>query len=108
DNLGDYTRPITTRSAGAQRYFDQGLRFLFGFNHGKAIRSFEEAARLDPACAMAHWGVALACGPHINDPSVPPARAEQAWQAVTRAQQHAAAATPVERALIEALAKRYD
>ena len=107
ETLGNHTRPVTTDSADAQRYFDQGMRFLFGFNHGMAIRSFEEAARIDPDCAMADWGVALACGPHINFPVVPPERAEQAWNALTRARQNADKATPVEKALIEALGARY-
>ena len=107
DNLGSYTRAVTTDSAEAQRYFDQGLRFLFGFNHGMAIRSFQAAARADPECAMAHWGVALACGPHINFTLVPPPRAEMAWAALTLAQQHAATASPVEQALITALGRRY-
>jgi hypothetical protein len=66
EGLGSYSRKITTDSPRAQRYFNQGLAFLHGFNHGAAIRSFQEAARLDPKCAMAHWGIALACGPHIN------------------------------------------
>ncbi|HEX7630837.1 MAG TPA: hypothetical protein VF388_01785, partial [Lacunisphaera sp.] len=60
DGLGTHSHKITTSSPEAQRYFDQGLRLIFGFNHGAAIRSFQEAARLDPACAMAHWGIALA------------------------------------------------
>jgi len=107
DGLGTYSRKITTNSAGAQRYFDQGLRFLFGFNHGAAIRSFQEAAREDPTCAMAHWGVALACGPHINFPLVPPPAAELAWQELGLARQHLAQASPVERDLVEALAARY-
>ena len=107
DGLGSHTRKVTTTSPEAQRYFDQGLRFLFGFNHGAAIRSFQEAARLDPACAMAHWGIALACGPHINLPLVPPPAAELAWKELALAQQHAARASPVERALIEALSHRY-
>ena len=107
DGLGTYSRKITTNSAGAQRYFDQGLRFLFGFNHGAAIRSFQEAAREDPTCAMAHWGVALACGPHINFPVVPPPAAELAWQELGLARQHLAQASPVERDLVEALAARY-
>jgi tetratricopeptide (TPR) repeat protein len=107
DGLGTHHRPVTTSSPEAQRYFDQGLRLLFGFNHGGAIRSFTEAARLDPACAMAHWGIALASGPHINLPMVPPPAAELAWKELALAQQHAAAGTPVERALIAALAKRY-
>lgn len=107
ENLGHHTRPVTTGSPAAQRYFDQGLRLVFGFNHGAAIRSFQEAARLDPACAMAHWGIALASGPHINFPVVPPPAAELAWRELGLAQQHAAQTTPVERALIDALARRY-
>lgn len=107
DGLGAHTRKITTHSAEAQRYFDQGLNFYFGFNHGAAIRSFKEAVRLDPECAMAQWGIALAHGPHINFPVVPPPAAEAAWAALTAARKNAAAATPVEQALIGALAKRY-
>lgn len=107
DGLGNYTRKITTKSPEAQRYFDQGLAWFHGFNHGSAIRSFQEAARLDPESAMAQWGIALAHGPHINAPMVPPPAAEQAWQSITLAQKHAAQASPVERELISALAKRY-
>lgn len=107
EGLGTYTKKITTSSPEAQRYFNQGLAWFHGFNHGLAIRSFQEAARLDPECAMAHWGIALANGPHINVPMVPPPAAEQAWQAITLAQKFASRATPVERDLIAALAKRY-
>lgn len=107
EGLGPHARKVTTASPEAQRYFEQGLNFLFGFNHGSSIRSFQEAARLDPACAMAHWGIALASGPHINMPMVPPPMAEQAWAELKLAQQHAASGTPVEQALIAALAKRY-
>ncbi len=107
DGLGTHTRKVTTISPEAQRYFDQGLRFVFGFNHGAAIRSFQEAARLDPACAMAHWGIALASGPHINFPLVPPPAAELAWKELALAQASAAKASPVEQALIAALGKRY-
>ena len=64
-------------------------------------------AELDPECAMAHWGVALACGPHINFPLVPPPAAELAWKKLSLAEKFAAHASPVERALIDALAKRY-
>ncbi len=106
EGLGAHTRKVTTDSAEAQRYFDQGLNFLFGFNHGAAIRSFEEAARLDPECAMAHWGVALASGPHINFSMVPPPAAERAWRELGRAQA-AKHVSPVEQALIGALARRY-
>lgn len=107
DNLGTHTFAITTRSAEAQRYFDQGLRFAFGFNHGAAIRSFQEAARLDPECAMAHWGIALASGPHINYPVVTPAAAALASKEMQLARQHAPGCTPVEQALIGALSHRY-
>ena len=78
--LGTHSRKVTTNSALAQQYFDQGLNFVFGFNHGAAIRSFQEAARLDPECAMTHWGIALACGPSINFPTVPPPAAALAWR----------------------------
>jgi len=75
EGLGSYKHKITTSSPEAQRYFSQGLAFYHGFNHGAAIRSFQQAAELDPKCAMAHWGIALACGPHINLMVVPPPKA---------------------------------
>jgi hypothetical protein len=105
DGLGTYSRKITTKNAKAQRYFDQGLALLHGFNHRGAIRSFQEAARLDPQCAMAHWGAALAAGPHINYSLVPPPMAELAWKEITLAKQNASNASEVEQALIEALSK---
>ena len=107
DGLGSHTRKITTDSREAQRYFDQGKAFLHAFNHDEAIRSFEQATELDPTCAMAWWGIALACGPHINNPAVPPHRSEQAWKAVEQARAHALKGTPVERALIDAQMERY-
>ena len=107
EGLGSYSRKVTTDSPNARRYFNQGLAFVQGFNHGEAIRSFQEAARLDPKCAMAHWGIALACGPHINLPLVPPPAAELAWKELALAQQNAEHASPVERDLIEALSHRY-
>ena len=72
EGLGTHCMVVTTSSPEAQRYFDQGLAFLHGYNHGAAIRSFQAAIQLDPACAMAHWGIAYASGPHINLPLVPP------------------------------------
>src|SRR4249919_57299 len=105
--LGSYSRKIATNSTEAQRYFDQGLGFVHGFNHHAAFRAFQQAAELDPECAMAHWGVALACGPHINSMAVPPPAAELAWKELELAQKNASNASPVERALIGALAKRY-
>jgi tetratricopeptide (TPR) repeat protein len=106
DGLGTHTRKVSTDSPEAQRYVDQGINFIFGFNHGAAIKSFKEAVRLDPQCAMAHWGIALASGPHINFPMVPPPAAELAWKELALAQS-ATHVSPVERALIGALAARY-
>src|SRR5262245_65753288 len=70
EGRGTHARKITTHSPEAQRYFDQGLAFLFGFNHDEAIRSFRQAATLDTSSAMAWWGVSIANGPHINNPMV--------------------------------------
>jgi tetratricopeptide (TPR) repeat protein len=105
-DLGDLHRAVTTRSPAAQAYFDQGLRLAYGFNHDEAARSFAEAAELDPRCAMCFWGLALALGPNYNVPMLPD-RARVAWQALERARALAPAATPVEQALIAALAQRY-
>ena len=105
DDLGSYHRPVTTSSPAAQRYFDQGLRLLFSFYLEEAQRSFEEAARLDPACASCWWGAAMSLGPHINVPGMPD-RTQAANRAVKQALAAAPRATPVERALIEAAAKR--
>lgn len=107
DGLGTYKHKVTTDSPQAQRYFNQGLAFYHGFNHGEAIRSFQEAARLDPKCAMAHWGIALACGPHINLTIVAPPTAELAWKELKLAQENAGHASAVERDLVEALSHRY-
>lgn len=82
DGLGSYKHKITTDSEKAQRYFNQGLAFYHGFNHGEAVRSFQAVAEADPKCAMAHWGIALASGPHINLPVVPPPAAELATNEV--------------------------
>lgn len=105
--LGKHTRPVTTSNPAAREYFDQGLLLLYAFNHDEAIRSFGRAATLDPTCAMAHWGVAAANGPHINFTAVPPERATAAWAALTLARKHAVRATAVEQALIDALGSRY-
>ena len=107
DGLGSYSRRVTANSPQTQRYFDQGLGFLHGFNHRAAIRAFQQAAELDPNCAMAHWGVALACGPHINSMAVTPPAADLAWKELGLAQNNASNSSPVEQALIAALAKRY-
>ena len=85
---------MTTASAEAQRYFDQGLKFLYAFNHDEAIRSFRQAATLDPACAMAWWGIAYACGPHINNPVVDEAHAREGSEALAKAREPSAGAEP--------------
>jgi tetratricopeptide (TPR) repeat protein len=106
-DLGPHRRPVSTRSAAAQRAFDQGLIWSFAFNHEEAVRAFEEAERQDPELAMAPWGIALANGPHINNPSMSAANAEAAWSALERARRLAGGASPVEQALVEALGARY-
>lgn len=105
-DLGDHHRTITTTSKEAQAYFDQGLRLIYGFNHDEAARSFAHAAQLDPSCASCYWGLALVLGPNYNVPMLPD-RFPAAWAAVQNAKEHAATATPVEQALIGALATRY-
>ena len=107
DGLGSFHRGITTRSKEAQQYFDQGMRFLWAFNHDESTRSFAQAALLDPDCAMCYWGVALTVGPNYNLPFMAQSRAKVAWEAQRTAQEKASAATPVEQALISALSKRY-
>ncbi|WP_372715600.1 tetratricopeptide repeat protein [Novipirellula sp.] len=102
-----HPREISTDSAEAQRYFDQGLNLTYAFNHDEAIRSFREAARHDPQCAMAWWGIALCNGPHINNPPMDKPHSIAAWQALEKAQANSKLGTPVERALIDALARRY-
>src|SRR5688572_26208940 len=79
EGLGNYSRKVTAASPEAEKYVQQGLKFYYGFVHGAALRSFEQAVKLDPNCAMGYWGVALANGPHINFPLVPPENAEAAW-----------------------------
>ncbi len=108
EGTGPHGRPVATSSADAQVYFDQGLAFLHAFNHDEAIRSFRRAVELDPECAMAHWGVAYANGPHINNPVVPEEREAEAYASVQEAARLAATMDEsADRALIEALATRY-
>lgn len=107
EGLGSHHRRITTTSPEAQKYFDQGLTWAYAFNHDEAIRSFGRAAELDSSCAMAWWGVALANGPHINNPVMDEARSRSAWDAVQKAALLSAAGTAEERALITALMARY-
>jgi tetratricopeptide (TPR) repeat protein len=112
-DLGAHSRPVSTASDEAQRWFDRGLVWCYGFNHEEAARCFERAATADPGLAMAHWGIAYAIGPNYNKAwdafgadeladAVATARAEVATAAAL-----ATGATPVERALIDALGTRF-
>ena len=106
ENLGTWHHEITTSSERAQKYFDQGLRLVYAFNHEEAIAAFTEASRLDPHAPMPYWGVALSLGPNINAAMDPKAEA-RAVEALQKATQRLAQATPSERAYVEALALRY-
>ncbi len=105
-NLGTLHMAITSRSPVAQKYFDQGLRLTYGFNHDEAVNSFTEGARLDSACAMCYWGIAYALGPNINLP-MDTGAVKPAYESIERALKLSARVTPHERAYIQALAKRY-
>jgi tetratricopeptide (TPR) repeat protein len=107
DGLGDSHRRIATSNPQAQKYFDQGMRFAYAFNHDEATRSFAKAAELDPHCASCYWGVSLTVGPNYNLPLMVNERAGVAVEALRKAQENGGRATPVEQALIGALAKRY-
>ncbi len=106
EGLGDHHFPITTRSPESQRFFDQSLRLTYAFNHSEALRSFKEAARLDPQNAMAYWGWALVLGPNLNLPMIPEV-ASQAYQAIQAAVALKDKVSEREGAYIEALKKRY-
>src|SRR5256885_14860934 len=105
-DLGDHHVAITTHVGLTQRYFDQGMRLLYGFNHGEAIRSFTRAAQLDSSCAMCYWGIAYAYGPHVNA-EMDSAAGLAAYQALEQARSRLRHASPREQAYIGALAKRY-
>jgi tetratricopeptide (TPR) repeat protein len=112
-DLGSYSRRISTRSPEAQTWFDRGLAWCYGFNHEEAVRCFEKAAKADPHCAMAWWGIAYASGPNYNkqwkafDVVDLERSLATAHKATAEALKRAASASPVEKALIEPLALRY-
>ena len=105
EGRGDHQFEVTTDEPLAQTYFDQGLVLSYGFNHDEAVRSFDEAARIDPDCAMAYWGRAYALGPNMNS-DVDQERAELAAKAIAEAMELREGATELESDLIEALAVR--
>jgi tetratricopeptide (TPR) repeat protein len=112
-DLGTYRRPVTTTFREAQAWFDRGLVWCYGFNHEEAVRCFQRAVELDPACAMAWWGVAYAAGPNYNKQwkAFDPADLERSLGLAVEATRRALAlierASPVEQALIRPLAERY-
>jgi len=107
DDLAVYHRPIKTSSKEAQRWFDQGLVLYYGFNHDAAIACFKKVAELDPKCAMAWWGQAISAGPNINNPHMDEAAAKNAYDAAQMAKSLSHNSSPVEHALIDAVAMRY-
>src|SRR5262245_24078262 len=106
EGLGTHSHPIATKSELAQKFFDQGLALIYGFNHDEAARLFARAAELDPKSPMPHWGIALALGPNYNLPPVPE-REQKAWQAISKAVELSRAAPVNEKAYVEALITRY-
>jgi tetratricopeptide (TPR) repeat protein len=106
DGMGNHHHPVTTANPEAQKYFDQGMNLLYGFNHDEAMRSFLKASELDPKMAMAHWGIAMTLGPNYNV-DVDPPREKAAYEAMQKAKQLADGVSPPERDYIAALAVRY-
>lgn len=102
-----YSRTVTTNSTAAQQWFNQGIQLLYGFNHDEAIRSFEQAAQIDPLCAMAWWGAAYARGLHINNPEMGDEQSRLAYEATQQALAALDQESPVEQALVHALRRRY-
>ncbi|HEX8292635.1 MAG TPA: hypothetical protein VF570_12815 [Pyrinomonadaceae bacterium] len=107
EGLGGFRLPVRTSVPEAQRFFDQGMILVYGFNHDEAARAFRRAAELDPRMAMAQWGLALALGPNYNETSIPPERMRAAHEAVGRGLALAAGGPAHEREYLEALAKRF-
>jgi tetratricopeptide (TPR) repeat protein len=107
DGLGNSHHVIRTANPQAQRYFDQGMDYLFAFNHDEARRSFAKAAELDPHAAMPLWGVALAVGPNYNDIDIGHAREQAAFEAISKARKLAAGGPAIEADYVDALAARF-
>lgn len=106
NGLGKLHHPITTSNPLAQRYFDQGLTLVYAFNHEEAARSFGYAAKLDPKCAMAYWGIALARGPNYNEWEIDAAREKTSAEAIKKAQALSSGGNPAEQAYIRAMSSR--
>jgi tetratricopeptide (TPR) repeat protein len=107
EGIGDLHHPITTKNPEAQRYFDQALTLLYAFNHVESERSFRQVEQIDPDCAMAYWGQAMALAPNINDPVPDAEREQKAYEAIQKAVALAGNASEKEQAMIRALAARF-
>jgi tetratricopeptide (TPR) repeat protein len=107
EGFGNYERSISTESESAQQWFNQGMQLMYGFNHDEAIRSFEQAAAADPSSPMPWWGIAYCNGMNINDPEMTEDRSRVAWEASQEAMARIDGASPVETALVHAVAQRY-
>ena len=105
-NLRDHQFPVTTKSERAQLFMNQGMMLTYGFNHAEATRSYKEAARLDPDCSMAYWGMALVLGPNINM-GMPPEDEPKAFELVQKAVSLKDKVSQKEQDYIDALATRY-
>lgn len=105
--LGKHSWKVTASSPLAQKYFNEGLAFLYAFNHDEAIRLFTRSTQADPNCAMAWWGIAYANGPNYNNPMVSDAAAKSAWDALSKAKASLPKLTTLEKDMINALTKRY-
>ena len=112
-DLGAHRLPVTTRSPEGQLWFDRGLLWCYGFNHGEAVRCFRRALESDPDCAMAYWGIAHALGPNYNKPWDAFDEAEfksvlsEAHEASSKAVALLDGVTEMERAIIRTLPFRY-
>ncbi len=105
--LGTFTRPISSANAEAQAYFDQGFQMMYAFAKVDAARSFREAWKRDPDCAICYWGEAWAWGSYLNGPMTS-SEAPHAYKAAQKALELAGDhATEIERAFIEAMSVRY-
>ena len=105
-NLGPHHMVITTSSDTAQRYFNEGLQFMYAFGVASARRSFREAQKHDPNCAMCFWGEAWGWAPHLTG-GMGPEQERRAYEALEKARGLLRHATDRERALIETFATRF-
>ena len=107
ENLSMYEREVSTVSKEAQAYFNQGFTLFYGFNQEAARKSFEQVLLYDSTCAMAWWGQAISVGPNINNTIMDSLARATAWETILRARSRIDGSTPLEKALIDALARRY-